>query len=160
MTFKPRDASYYGTNLNLHDISRPLNEATGRPRSMPPEHHTLQRLKTGKAVTFEDPHRRGTLMSARVKRYDAYTEKYTVEAAALTRSNLRASQLREEAPSERGDHIELLHPTPPLRSARAHRDFCQWRDEFPAGRKIGRWHRPALSGGMARSLNFAGAFSP
>uniref|UniRef100_A0A7S4W919 Uncharacterized protein n=1 Tax=Alexandrium monilatum TaxID=311494 RepID=A0A7S4W919_9DINO len=154
MTFKPRDPSYYGTNLNPHDLGRPLNMATGRPRSMPPAHHTHPRLKMGAAVTLEHPPGSGGLLTARVKRYDPNAERYTVGVGALTRTNLRAAQLREEGPMDRNDHIELLTNVPPLRSARALRDYCQWKDEFSHGQHANRWHRPAHTGGMCRSLPF------
>mmetsp|Transcript_39910 Transcript_39910/g.113998 ORF Transcript_39910/g.113998 Transcript_39910/m.113998 type:complete len:157 (+) Transcript_39910:79-549(+) len=152
MAFRARDASYYGVNLNPHDLARGLNEGTGRPRSMPPAHHTLQRIPVGAPVTLEDPERPGGTLTAHVRHYDAVGERYTVAAGARRLPGLRAAQLRAEPPGERADHVELLSPKPPLRSAQALRDYTQWRDEFSQGRTGGRWQLPARTGGSSRAL--------
>mmetsp|Transcript_7262 Transcript_7262/g.13432 ORF Transcript_7262/g.13432 Transcript_7262/m.13432 type:complete len:174 (-) Transcript_7262:157-678(-) len=154
--YKPRDPSFYGINRNPHYLGNTINEATGRPRSMPPAHHTHPRIKTGTTVTFDNPEAPGTLQSARVKYYDPYKERYCVQAGGAVVSGLRATQLRVDRPHCDGsDHMELMDPKPPLRAAMAMREFCQWRDEFSVGRKgAHRWHKPSHTGGSSRSLSY------
>merc|ERR1719296_156466 len=120
-----------------------MNEATGRPKSVPTKFHTHPRIRMNAIVTLEDLHKKGTVLTARVQRYNPETERYVVSARGSAigsiRSDLRAAQLHVHGPTECGDHIEIVEPKPPLRSAMTNRDYYQWRDEMPHGRAASRW---------------------